>query len=77
MTTAKIINVEGMQTVTIPPEFSFTVPFVSIRKVGDAVILEPAKAKTWPEGFFDEIQIEDPEFTRPEQGPMPPAPNFS
>lgn len=73
MTTAKITDVEGIQTVTLPPEFSFTVPVVSIRKVGDAVILEPAKGKAWPEGFFDEIQIEDPAFTRPEQGPMPPA----
>lgn len=77
MTTAKIIDVEGMQTVTLPPEFCFAVPLVSIRKVGDAVILEPVKAKTWPEGFFDEIKIEDPTFARPEQGQMPPAPNFS
>lgn len=77
MTTAKITDVQGLQTVTLPPEFNFAVPFVSIRKVGDAVILEPAKAKTWPEGFFDEIRIEDPAFTRPDQGAMPPAPNFS
>lgn len=74
MTTAKIDEIAGVQTITLPPEFRFDVPFVSIRKVGDAVVLEPVEAKTWPERFFEEIAIEDPAFTRPEQGQMPPAP---
>jgi hypothetical protein len=35
----------------------------------------PAKPlDAWPPGFFEAIQIDDPAFTRPEQGQMPPAP---
>jgi len=26
----------------------------------------------WPEGFFDEIRIDDPAFVRPAQGQAPP-----
>jgi hypothetical protein len=36
---------------------------------------EPAETlSAWPEGFFENIRIDDPTFKRPDQGPMPPAP---
>lgn len=38
---------------------------------GDAIVLEPLKAKAWPAGFFDSIHITDPAFARPDQGQLP------
>ena len=74
MTTANIIRGDGSQTVVLPSGFQFAGDKVSIRREGDAVILEPIKGKTWPPGFFEAIQIDDPAFTRPPQGEVPPAP---
>jgi len=65
---------QGGQVVRLPDEFRFGTPSVSIRKAGDAVILEPLKAATWPSGFFEDIRIDDPLFARPAQGQTPPAP---
>jgi hypothetical protein len=31
---------------------------------------------TWPDGFFDYIRIDDPNFVRPEQGTTSPAPTL-
>src|SRR5262249_53790721 len=74
MKTAEVIETSQGQAVRLPDEFRFPVPIVSIRREGEAVILEPLKPSTWPEGFFDAIRIDDPAFTRPSQGSMPPAP---
>jgi hypothetical protein len=49
---------------------------VFVRQDGDSVVLEPAKPKTWPEGFFDSIHVADPAFERPEQGQLPPVKNL-
>jgi virulence-associated protein VagC len=57
-------------------EFQFDTPTVSIRRQGDAVILEPVKSTQWPDHFFESIRIDDPGFVRPDQGSMPPAPAF-
>ena len=73
MTTVAIQNQAGTQSVTLPREFRFDVETVTIRKVGEAVILEPVKACCWPDGFFEDIRIDDPAFRRPEQGTMPPV----
>lgn len=36
---------------------------------------KPAKPlDAWPPGFFEAIRIDDPTFTRPEQGHLPPVP---
>ncbi len=59
--------------IPLPEEFRFEGDEVSIRREGDAVILEPVKGETWPEGFFDAIHIEDPKFARPDQGSLPTA----
>lgn len=76
MKTAEIIDLHGAQVVKLPDEFRFDGPSVSIRKAGEAVILEPMKPAAWPPGFFDMIKIDDPAFARPDQGVTPPAPNL-
>ena len=74
MKATDVISIDGRQAVTLPDEFQFSVATVSIRKVGNCVILEPVKADVWPEGFFEAIRIDDPAFARPPQGKTPPAP---
>ena len=73
---AEVIELDGTQVVKLPDEFRFGGPTVSVRKAGEAVILEPLKAATWPARFFDEIRINDPAFARPDQGRMPPVPTL-
>ena len=73
MKTAQVISFDGEQAVKLPAEFRVSSDALSIRKDGDAIILEPLKALDWPEGFFDEIHIDDPAFARPPQGQMPPV----
>ena len=41
---------------------------VSIEQVGDHWIVQPLKPRSWPNGFFKRIRIDDPAFTRPDQG---------
>jgi virulence-associated protein VagC len=62
------------QVVSLPEEFRLATPTVSIRREGDAVILEPVKPTSWPDHFFEDIRIDDSAFVRPEQGSPPPAP---
>jgi virulence-associated protein VagC len=74
--TVEVIDMEGGQVIKLPAEFRFCGSSVSIRKSGDAVILEPVKPEAWPPGFFEAIKIEDPAFARPDQGRTPPAPTW-
>ena len=76
MPTAEIIHTEGTQAVKLPEGFHFEGDTVSIRREGEAVILEPVKPASWPVGFFDRIRIDDPAFARPEQGQVPRAPSL-
>jgi virulence-associated protein VagC len=73
--TAEVIDLHGEQVVKLPDEFRFDGTSVTIRKAGDAVILEPIRPTAWPAGFFEEIKISDPAWERPEQGSTPPAPS--
>jgi len=67
------VTVDGdRQTVHLPKSIHLP-PTVFVRKDGDSVVLEPAKPKTWPEGFFDSIHVADPAFERPAQGQLPPV----
>lgn len=70
---AEITNVDGAQAVRLPEEFRINSDAVSIRRDGEAVIIEPLKPAAWPDGFFEAICIADPKFVRPDQGPVPPA----
>ncbi len=74
MKTTDVISIGGRQAVRLPDEFRFADATVSIRKEGEAIILEPVKPSTWPVGFFENIRIDDPAFVRPPQGETPPAP---
>lgn len=65
------------QAVRIPKEFRFEGREVNVRRLGDGLLLEPIRKKTWPEGFFDEIAIDDDRFVRPPQGEAPPVPQVS
>jgi virulence-associated protein VagC len=76
MQTAEIIHTDGTQAVKLPDGFHFEGDTVSIRREGEAVILEPVKPATWPPGFFDRIRIDDRAFARPEQGQVPRAPTL-
>jgi hypothetical protein len=76
MKVAEIIRANGRQLVKLPEEFHVEGDTVSIRRQGEAIILEPVKSTAWPPGFFDRIRIDDPAFERPPQGQVPPAPNL-
>jgi antitoxin VapB len=73
METATVIHEGECQTVRLPKGFHLSATTVGIRHEGEAIVLEPLKAKAWPEGFFDSIHIADPAFLRPEQGQLPPV----
>lgn len=75
--TTTIFSNGRSQAVRIPKELRFDSKQVSIRRIGDGVLLLPLKATTWPEGFFDKIRIDDANFTRPDQGELPPIVEFS
>lgn len=76
MKTTEVVSIDGLQAVKLPEEFRFDAHVVSIRKDGEAVILEPVKPAVWPPGFFEAIRIDDPAFARPAQGETPPAPTL-
>jgi virulence-associated protein VagC len=65
MNTVEIIDTDQGQTVRLPDEFRFETATVSIRREGDAVILEPIRPTHWPDGFFEAIRIAA--FARPPQ----------
>jgi virulence-associated protein VagC len=76
MPTVEITSVNGVQTVKLPADFRIDAERVTVRREGEAIVLEPVKTDDWPSGFFDSIHIDDPAFVRPEQGRMPPAPSL-
>jgi antitoxin VapB len=67
-TTAEIVDTDRGQVVHLPLEFHLPGNRVSIRRDGNAVVLEPLKAESWPPGFCESIRIDDPAFQRPDQG---------
>ena len=76
MSTAEVIDVGGVQMVRLPNGFRLDAEAVSVRREGEALILEPLKPAAWPEGFFESIRIDDPRFSRPDQGQIPPVPSL-
>ena len=76
MNTAEVVEVGGVQTIKLPEGIRLDADTVSVRREGEAVILEPVKPSAWPVGFFDAIRIDDPKFVRPDQGTVPPAPTL-
>jgi virulence-associated protein VagC len=76
MKTVEIVQTKNGQAIVLPEEFRFVTPTVSIRREGEAVILEPTKPTHWPEHFFADILVDDSAFVRPDQGSLPPTPIF-
>jgi virulence-associated protein VagC len=76
METATVINEGECQTVRLPKGYHIATSTIGVRHEGEAIVLEPLKAKCWPDGFFDSIHISDPSFSRPTQGPLPPVKPF-
>jgi virulence-associated protein VagC len=76
MKTVEVMETDTGQALPLPEEFRFATRTVSIRRDGEAVVLEPVKPSCWPEGLFDAIRIDDPALVRPDQGPTPPAPRL-
>lgn len=75
METATVILEGDCQTVRLPKSVHLPEK-VFVRQDGESVVLEPAKPKHWPGGFFDSIHVTDPAFERPEQGQLPPMKNL-
>jgi virulence-associated protein VagC len=73
METATVICEGEWQTVRLPKGFHISTPTVGVRHEGQAIVLEPMKPKVWPDGFFDSIYIDDPAYSRPNQGQLPPV----
>lgn len=73
METATVIHEGEWQTVRLPKGYHISTPTVGVRHEGEAIVLEPMKPTTWPDGFFDSIRITDPAFSRPDQGQLPPV----
>lgn len=76
MKVAKVFFTGRSQAVRIPREFRFSDREVSIRREGEAVILEPLRKGSWPRGFWRRIRIADSALRRPEQGVVPPRPGL-
>jgi virulence-associated protein VagC len=72
----ELVETSQGQAVPLPEEFRFATPTVTLRREGEALIIEPLKPAHWPAGFFEAIRIDDPAFVRPPQGSPPPAPVF-
>jgi antitoxin VapB len=49
---AKLFRNGRSQAVRLPKEFRFEGTEVSVRREGDAVVLEPLKARDWPKGYW-------------------------
>ena len=44
------------QAVRLPKAFRFEGSEVSIRREGDAVVLEPVRKRTWPRGYWERLR---------------------
>lgn len=59
------------QAVQIPEELQLEGVEVSIRRLGDGLLIEPVKGSIWPESYFTSIRISDSGFEPPDQGELP------
>jgi virulence-associated protein VagC len=71
MVTAKLFANGRSQAVRLPKSFRFAGKEVSVRRDGDAVVLEPIKGGKWPRDFWRKIRITDRAFERAPQGVAP------
>lgn len=60
--TARLFWNGRSQAVRLPKAFRFDGDAVRIRRSGDAVILEPLRAREWPPGFWGRVSDVSPDF---------------
>ena len=53
---AKLFHNGRSQAVRLPKEFRFKGKEVTIRREGEAVILEPIKTSSWPRGYWERLR---------------------
>lgn len=66
---AKVFWSGRSQAVRLPKAFRFSSNEVSIRRDGDAVVLEPLEKRRWPDGYWKSFGPLGDDFTAPE--PLP------
>ena len=76
MTTTLFMNGRS-QAVRLPKELRLPGKEVSIRRLGDGVLIEPITEMVWPSDYFESIRIDDAQFDRPPQGHTPASPSFT
>jgi len=64
--TASVFWTGRSQAIRLPKEFRFEGETVTVRREGNAVILEPAQG--WPEGYVESFSGIPEDFQRPPQG---------
>jgi len=55
--TARLFQNGRSQAVRLPREFRFEGKEVSIRREGDAVLLEPIRPRSWPRGYWKKLSM--------------------
>ena len=58
------------QAVRLPKEFRFEGSEVSVRREGDAVILEPVRKRAWPRGYWERLRELTRDFEYPDVEPL-------
>jgi len=69
MATARVFKNGNSQAVRLPKEFRFgpETHEVSVRREGEAIILEPLEEEGWPESFWKAFGGMPEDFERPKQ----------
>ena len=66
---AKIFWSGPSQAVRLPKAFRFSTDEVTIRKIGNALLLEPVPKREWPVGYAASFSNMPDDFERPETLP--------
>jgi antitoxin VapB len=53
---AKLFQNGRSQAVRLPKEFRFPGDEVTLRREGDAVIMEPVRKRAWPRGYWQRLE---------------------
>ena len=53
---AKLFRNGRSQAVRLPKEFRFEGDEVTLRREGDAVIMEPVRDRSWPRGYWQRLR---------------------
>jgi virulence-associated protein VagC len=54
--TAKLFRNGRSQAVRLPKEFRFPGDEVTLRREGDAVVIEPVRRQRWPRGYWSRLR---------------------